>query len=248
MSGHSKWSNIKRQKQLTDAIRGQIFTKLANVITVVVRESGGNSDPESNFKLRLVIEKAKRANMPKVNIERAINRGLGKSGSGDMLAEVVYEGFASGGVAVLAEGVTDNKQRTTALIKNIFINHGGHLAGVGSVDYLFKKIGEIHLSKNSYTYDQMMELAIESGADDIEEDPDRFIILCPPQTLHHLKVFFESKKIPVLESELTFKPITHVEITEQSSITKIINLLTALENLDEIHKVHANFITRIYKP
>jgi YebC/PmpR family DNA-binding regulatory protein len=248
MSGHSKWSNIKHQKQASDTIRGQAFTKLANAITIIVRESQGNGDSSTNFKLRLAIEKAKKINMPKINIERAISRGKGNNGSNQDLFEVIYEGFAPGGVAVLVEGITDNKQRTAALIKNIFSTHEGHLGGVGSVLYLFKQVGEVHIEKSNFTYDKLIEFFINEnidGVNDIEEESDRFVIISKVNDLHHIKNFLDAQKINVLENELTYRSTTNVFISDQKIIDKIINLLTLLDNMEDIHKVHANFIAKL---
>lgn len=239
MSGHSKWSTIKRQKQSADFARGQIFTKLANAITFAVRDGGGVADPENNFKLRLAIEKARQNNMPKHNIERAILRASGKLGGGAELTEVLYEGFAPAGVAILAEGVTDNRERTSAAVKNAFVKNGGSLGGTGSVAYLFTKMGAIHVAKDGKTYDQMLETVLEADAVDLEDDDDRFIIYTEPADLHKVKAFLEHK-MTIIESELTYKPKTLVSIMEKELAQKVVVLLWTLEGLDDIHKVYSN--------
>lgn len=236
MSGHSKWSTIKRQKAATDQARGQIFTKLGAAITIACRE-GGSPDPESNFKLRLAIEKARSANMPKENIQRAIDKALGHSG-GAVLEEVLYEGFAPGGVAVLVEAVTDNKQRTVAAVKNIFSTHGGSLGSSGSVAYLFQKVGAIHVTKDK-TYDELLELVLETGGEDIEDQDDLYTIFTKPSDLHKVKSFLEGK-VKIVDSELTFKPLSLVKVNDSSFSGRIISLLTALDELPDVQKVHAN--------
>src|SRR3989344_567071 len=167
MSGHSKWSTIKRQKGAADIRRGQAFTKLANAIIVAVRDGGGIADPSSNFKLRLAIDAARSANMPKDNIERAIERAAGRQGGA--VEEVVYEGFGPGGFAVVVDAVTDNKQRTVSEVKNVFEKHGGRLGTPGVAAYQFQQKGLITISKNEKTIDDIFLLAADCGAEDIEE-------------------------------------------------------------------------------
>jgi YebC/PmpR family DNA-binding regulatory protein len=241
MSRHSKWSTIKRQKQTADKARGQIFTKLANAITIAVRESGGIIVPETNFKLRLAMEKAKFHNMPKENIDRAIERVVGKGGQATELLETIYEGFGPGSVAILSEGVTDNKKRTAQAVKNVFTNHGGMLAGAGSSNYLFKRVGEIQIDKNNYSYDDMLNLVLDANGEDLlEEGNDRFIILTKPQDLHSVKNFLEKKGLEILACELVYRPNTTIAITNEAKSRQLVGLLKALENLPEIHKVYTN--------
>ncbi len=237
MSGHSKWSTIKRQKQATDQVRGQLFTKLATQIMIAVRE-GDSADPNSNFRLRLMIEKARSANMPKDNIDRAIARASSKGTDAANLSEVAYEGFGPHGVAVLAVGITDNKQRTSASVKNIFGEYGGNLGGVGSVAYLFERVGEIHVSKTK-SADQVLDLAVAANSIDMEEDEDRFVIYTDTNNLHEIKSLLE-KDLQVIDAEISYRPTTSITITERETAQKIIHLLSKLEEIDEIHKVYAN--------
>lgn len=237
MSGHSKWSTIKRQKGANDQARGQVFTKLGNAITIAVREGGG-PDPESNFRLRLAIEKARSANMPKDNIDRAVNRATGKATDGRELVEVLYEGFAPGGVAVLAEGVTDNKQRTSAEVKNAFSVHGGTLGSSGSVAYQFTKMGEIVVSRQG-SFDDLFATIVDAGAEDAEEESDRFIVYTKPQDLHRVTITLKQKGFSILESSLIHKPQLLVPVPGESQ-DKLVTLLTGLEELGDIHKVYTN--------
>lgn len=238
MSGHSKWSTIKRQKGANDKARGQRFTKLGNSITIAVRE-GGSGDIDSNIRLRFAVETAKQANMPKDIIQRAIERGSGVIKGGAQLESVVYEGFASGGVAVLVEAVTDNKQRTAAIVKNTFSTKGGTLSGVGSVSYLFEKVGILVVLGNS-SQTEILELAIEAQAQDFETDSESVVIYTHPQDLHRIKDFMEKKGLNIVDAEMSFRPITNVEVKDSASSELIIKLLEALDELDEVVKVHAN--------
>lgn len=237
MSGHSKWSTIKRHKAATDAIRGQIFTKLANAITIAVRE-GASSDPEANIRLRLLIDKARSANMPKVNIERAIERAAHHVG-GEKLERVVYEGFAPGGIAVVVEGVTDNIQRTSQEIKNVFHAKGGILGQSGSVAYLFDQVGEIQIEKIGKSEEDIIALALEIGIDDVIEDKDRFLLYTKPQLLAYVRQTLLKKGYTVKESELAFRPKTNVAVSPDFA-QKALDLLQNLEDLADIHKVYSN--------
>lgn len=237
MSGHSKWSTIKHQKQATDAARGQIFTKLGNAISIAVKEGGGN-DPASNFRLRLAIEKAKEANMPRENITRAIDRASGRDAS-VQLHEVTYEGFGPGGVAIMVECVTDNVNRTASEVKNTFATHGGALGGVGSVAYLFVHVGELRFVKK-IAYDQMLEQTILAGGDDVEEEEKDFVIFTKPRDLHLVKEAFEKNGLVPRAAQLTFKPHILMSLDSAETLRKTVELLSALEDLPDTHKVHAN--------
>ncbi|KKS41386.1 MAG: transcriptional regulator [Candidatus Gottesmanbacteria bacterium GW2011_GWB1_43_11] len=238
MSGHSKWSTIKHQKQATDAARGQVFTKLANAITIAVR-SGGEADPEANFHLRLLIEKARAANMPKANIERAISRALGKT-EGIGLTEVVYEGFGPSDTALLIEGVTDNRQRTSQAVKNTLETHGGRLGSMGSVNYMFNQVGEIILGPTSLSYDQLLEQILDLPVRDLVETDQGFTIYTQAQDVYKIRQQLIAKNLPIKSFELIFKPTTTLSITDVGNIQKIRALLGALEDLDDIHKVYTN--------
>ncbi|MBI3384733.1 YebC/PmpR family DNA-binding transcriptional regulator [Candidatus Gottesmanbacteria bacterium] len=238
MSGHSKWSQIKRQKGLADAKRGQIFTKLGNALTIAVKEGGGIVDPESNFKLRLVIEIAKQANMPKENIQRALDRALGKGEEGE-LEEVFYEGFGPQNISVMVEAVTDNRLRTQAGVKNFFDKSGGRLGSFGSVSYLFQKSGLIIAAKEGKTPEEVFLLAADLGAKEVEEG-EEIEIYTKPGELHNIKKALEDKGIKVLSAELIMKPTTLIEITNREHADKIISFLAGLEDLDDVQKVYSN--------
>lgn len=238
MSGHSKWSTIKRQKGVADAKRGQHFTKLANNIIVAIKTGGGISDPESNFKLRLAIDKARSFNMPKDNIERAIDKARGVGGSGDIF-ETLYEGFTPGGAAVLIEAVTDNKQRTVSEVKNVLEKHGGKMAGQGAVSYQFTRLGEIIVKKDAKTSDDLLTIALDLDIQDMKEEDDVAILYVLPQDLIRVKTELESKGFAVENAELVFKPTT--EITPESETkVKIDNIVEKLHDLQDVHNVFTN--------
>lgn len=238
MSGHSKWAQIKRAKGANDAKRGQAFTKLANAITLAVKQGGGVTDPSSNFKLRLCIEKARSINMPKDNIERAIKRASAKEAGN--VEEVVYEGFAPGGVGLIVEATTDNKLRTGPEIKNSLEKNGGTLAAQGAVSYQFEQKGLITVSKNGKTVDDIFLLAADSGAEDIEEVGDEVFVYTKPEDLAKVREAL-SQPLTVVDAELTRKPKITVPVTDEESARKIMSLVERLEELDDVQKVYANF-------
>lgn len=240
MSGHSKWSTIKRHKQAEDIKRGMVFTKIGRAIAVAVRQSGGITDPEKNFKLRLAIDKAREANMPKNNIQRALRRAQGKLAGGGM-EEVVYEGFGPFGVAIIVEAATDNKKRTSQELKSIFERAGGSLGTVGSVSFLFVKRGLIVVRKDSLTENQILEKALEAEAEDLEETEDGFEIYAQAKKLHLVKETLEKAGLKVIDSEITFRPKSSVVIAEKEKAEKILKLMDSLEDLDDVQKVYANF-------
>ncbi|MBP9815353.1 MAG: YebC/PmpR family DNA-binding transcriptional regulator [Candidatus Levybacteria bacterium] len=242
MSGHSKWATIKRQKGAADIKRGQQFTKLANAIVIAVKQNGGVVDPETNFKLRLAIDKARSYNMPKENIERAIQKAKGSSDSGD-LQEAIYEGFTPGGGAILIEAVTDNKQRTVAEVKNVLEKNGGTLGNQGSVSYLFNRVGEIAAQINGKTSDELLDLAVELDSTDYLEDSGDVIFYVDPTRLAIVKKLLEEKGMVVASAELVFKPINEMEISEEAK-SKTISLIEKLEDLGDVQNVSTN--TTIY--
>lgn len=241
MSGHSKWAQIKRQKGAADIKRGQAFTKISNAIAIAVRQGGGIADPEQNFKLRLAIEKAKTLNMPSSNIQRAIERALGKSGKEEGLQEVVYEGFGPSKIAVMLEAVTDNKQRTASEIKNIFEKNGGILASPGAVSYQFQQRGQIIVKKGERTIDDIFLSAADSGAEDVEEAGDEIFVYTKPEELSKVRAGLIEKELTVSDSELTRKPIITVRVEKQSDAKKVLLFMDKLEELDDVQKVYANF-------
>ena len=242
MSGHSKWSTIKRQKGATDIKRGQVFTKLGNAITIAVREGGGG-DPASNFKLRLAMEQARAANMPKENIQRAIDRGLGPStGSGlGQLESVVYEGYGPGKAALIIEATTDNKNRTTAEIKGVIEHAGGTFVSPGAVSWMFSEEGVIVTSKNGKSFDEIFDLAVEAGAEDVDEAQDNVIIYTKAGGLEAVKKALTDKGLTVESAEIAKKATTIVSITDAETAKKILNLMEKLEGLDDVQKVSSNF-------
>ncbi len=240
MSGHSKWSTIKRQKGVTDARRGAAFTKAANAITVAARSGGG--DPESNFRLRLAIEAAKSINMPKDNIARAITRVTGGGKDTKVIEEITYEGFGPSGVGVLVEVATDNKQRSVQEVRNLFERSGGRLAGAGSVSHLFSPIGEITIQISSgFDGDQLLMDAAESGADDVETDGGEATIYCQISALEKVKTNLSKKGLKVLEAVISRRPNTTVKIENEKESEKILSLVDKLDDLEDVQKVYANF-------
>ena len=244
MSGHSKWSTIKRQKGATDIKRGQTFTKMANAITIAAKSGGG--DPESNFKLRVAIEAAKAVNMPKENIQRAIDRGLGKL-QGQILEEVVYEGFGSAKAAFLVEGVTDNRLRTNQEVKNLFERLGGVLTGQGSTAYMFDKKGEIKIKgKKGSTEQELLEL-IDLGAEDVEDYKDsytkeqKYLVYTESADLTIMSNKITQAGFEVESKEMVFKPNVTVEIYDPGTAKKLITLGERLEEHVDLQKVYANF-------
>lgn len=235
MSGHSKWATIKRQKGAADAKRGQLFTKLSVAITIAAKD--GLADPASNFKLRIAIDKARSANMPKDVIERAIQKAAGRET--DTVEELVYEGFGPSGVSVVVETITDNKQRTFSEVKNIFDKNGGRLAGQGSVMYQFRRVGEITVKKNGKLPEDLLEIALESGADDIDDTEDMAFFYTDPMLLFEVKKSLEEKGLIVENAELVFKPLSPVVLSEEAQ-KQVFNFMEKLEDLADVHKTATN--------
>ncbi|MFH1833267.1 MAG: YebC/PmpR family DNA-binding transcriptional regulator [Candidatus Levyibacteriota bacterium] len=239
MSGHSKWAQIKRQKGVTDIKRGQIFTKLANAITIAVKQGGGIGDPSQNFRLRLLIEKARAVNMPKSNIDRAIQRAQGKQA--EQVENVTYEGFGPNGIAIIIEAVTDNKLRTTSEVKNLFDKNGANLGIPGSVSYMFQTKGLISVKKNEKTIDDIFLVAADLGAEDVEDVLKSAIIYTKPEELTKIKDALTAKGFIVEDFELARKPLTEIQITNKDTANKILAFIEKLEDLDEVQKVYSNF-------
>ena len=245
MSGHSKWSTIKRQKGLTDAKRGQAFTKISNVITIAVK-LGGGGDPASNPRLRVAIDAARAVNMPKDNIQRAIEKGLGKGKEG--LEEVVYEGFGPGHVAFIAEGVTDNRLRTNQEIKNLFERNGGNLGNQGSIAYLFEKKGEIRVVSRQSTAiskeDEMLEL-IDLGAEDVEDyvedGKQMYLVYTEPTGINTIGHAIADAGYEIEFQDQIMKPLTIQEITQKEVAEKVMAFAEKLEESEDIQKVFTNF-------
>lgn len=239
MSGHSKWSTIKRQKGVTDAKRSQAFTKMANAITIAVREGGGG-DPASNFKLRLAIEAARAVNVPKDNIQRSIDRGLGKGGAA-AIETVVYEGYGPSKVAIIVEAATDNKNRTTPEIRGAIEKNGGTFASPGAVSWMFTDVGMITVAKDGKSLDEVFEAAVEAGADDVEDSGESVEVNTKPGDVEKVKNALAEKGFTIQGAELFKKPTTLVSISEKNDAEKILAFVEKLEDLDDVQKVYSNF-------
>jgi YebC/PmpR family DNA-binding regulatory protein len=237
MAGHSKWAGIKHKKAIVDARRGKLFTKLARGITVAAKEGGG--DVDGNPALSLAIQKAKDASMPKDNIERAIAKGTGEGADADAMEAVLYEGYGPGGVAVLVEAFTDNRNRTGSEMRHIFAKNGGNLGEPGSVAYLFDKKGTVVVDGERYGEDDLM-IAIDAGAEDIQSDDDVFEVLCEPSDLATVRQALVDAGVEVQDAEVAQRPKTLVPLDEDGAV-KILRLIDALEEQDDVDAVHANF-------
>jgi YebC/PmpR family DNA-binding regulatory protein len=233
MSGHSKWSTIKRQKGAKDAARGAIFTKLGSAIAIAARSG---TDPETNFALRLAVDKAKAANMPLANIQRAIDRVKDKSAA--QLQEILYEGYGPGGVAILVECATDNINRTYPEVRLAFSKHGGNIAEKGAVAFQFDHKGMIRVKGAG---DDVMMQAIEAGADDIQEEDGESVIYTAATALAKVRDALREQGLEVLEAELTYVPNNTIEITDEATAGKIMRLMDALEDCDDVTNTHVNF-------
>lgn len=238
MSGHSKWAQIKRQKGAADAKRGSLFTKLGNAITIAAREGGGN--PDANFKLRLTIDRARGANMPKDNIERAIKRGTGEL-AGGIIEEVVYEAFGPGGSALMIESLTDNKNRSLGEVKAILKQFGGTLAGINSVAWMFDKKGVITLAlPEKGGLEKTEETVIESGAEDLEESGDQLLVYTAPDKLHLVMENLQQAGLDITDSGLSLIAKNPVSLNNQEENQKLTDLLSALDDSEEVNNVYLN--------
>lgn len=235
MAGHSKWANIKFRKAAQDAKRGKVFTKLIKEITVSARIGG--SDADANPRLRAAIDKALSSNMTRDTIERAVKRGAGELEGAD-IEEIRYEGYGPGGVAVLVETATDNRNRTVSEVRHAFSKHGGNLGTDGSVAYLFSKIGSIVFSGDQ-DEEQIMEIALDAGADDIESDDGVIEVVTPPESFHQVERAFKEAGIEPDMAELIQRPSTETELIGDNA-EKIINMIDALEDLDDVQDVFTN--------
>jgi YebC/PmpR family DNA-binding regulatory protein len=233
LSGHSKWSTIKREKGAKDAARGAVFTKLGNAIAMAARDG---VDPDTNFSLRLAMDKAKAANMPAANIQRAIDRIKDKSAA--QLQEVLYEGYGPGGVAILVECATDNINRTYPDVKLAFSKHGGNIAEKGAVAFQFDRRGVIRVNG---TGDDIMMQALEAGASDVQEDNGSSEIFTEPTDLAKVRDALKDAGLQITEAELTYVPNNTVEITDEATAGKIMRLMDALDDSDDVVNTHVNF-------
>lgn len=234
MAGHNKWSKIKRQKGANDAKRGAVFTKLGNIIAIAARNG---ADPDTNFALRLAIDKAKAANMPGANIQRSIDRGSGKLG-GDQIQEVMYEGYGPGGTAILVECATDNVNRTYPEVRLAFSKHGGNIAEKGSVAYQFERKGLIRIEG---TGEDLLLRILDAGAEDAVEEDEETIVYTNPKELAAVRQELESDGCTILDAELTFVPSNTVVISDENTQGKVVRLMEALEEIDDVSATHTNF-------
>ena len=234
MAGHSKWANIKHRKARQDASRGKVWTKVIREITVAAKDG---PDPNDNPRLRLALEKANAANMPKDTIKRAIEKGSGTGETGE-LEEIIFEGYGPGGVAILVETMTDNRNRTVSDVRHAFSKFGGNLGTDGSVSYLFKKLGVIHINKD-YSEEILMENVIESGAQDFSEEDDFFEVTTDPNQFNKVIDFFKENDIQYINAELTLRADTLVDLDQDMS-EKVLNIMEFMDDLDDVQEVHTN--------
>ena len=239
MSGHSKWSSIKHKKGAADKKRGVLFSKLSRALIVAAREGG--ADPANNLALQNAIEKAKSYSMPKDNIERAIARGSGADADANAYETVVYEGYGAGGVAILVEALTDNRNRTASDVRSAFSKHDGNLGASGAVAWQFDRRGIVLVDGEGVDEDELMLAAAEGGADDIELDGSTFQITAAPESLSGVREAVEAAGFTVENAELTMVPKTTVEVAEESTAKKILRLIDALEDNDDVQDVFSNF-------
>ena len=234
MAGHSKWANIKHRKARQDASRGKVWTKVIREITVAAKDG---PDPNDNPRLRLALEKANAANMPKDTIKRAIEKGSGTGETGQ-LEEIVFEGYGPGGVAILVETMTDNRNRTVSDVRHAFSKFGGNLGTDGSVSYLFKKLGLIHINKE-FSEEKLMEVVIETGAIDITNEEDFFEVTTEPNDFNKIIDIFKQNDIKYLNAELTLRAETLVCLDNEMS-EKVLNIMEFMDDLDDVQEVHTN--------
>lgn len=237
MGGHSHWSTVKRHKMAQDAKRGRVFTKIIREITTAAKVGGG--DPEGNPRLRTAIAKAKEVNMPMDNIKKAIQRGTGEL-PGVTYEEAVYEGYGPGGVAVMVEIMSDNRNRTVSEIRHLFTKYGGSMGEAGCVSWMFSKKGYIVIEKTAADEEKLMSLVLEAGAEDLRTDEKNFEVITSPEDFEKVKRVLEDNKIPMALAEVTLVPQNYVNL-EGKDAEQILKLMEALEDHDDVQKVHANF-------
>ena len=234
MAGHSKWANIKHRKARQDASRGKVWTKVIREITVAAKDG---PDPNDNPRLRLALEKANSANMPKDTIKRAIEKGSGTGETGS-LEEIIFEGYGPGGVAILVETMTDNRNRTVSDVRHAFSKFGGNLGTDGSVAYLFKKLGIIHIDKG-FSEEKLMELVIESGAIDFTQEDDFFEVTTEANDFNSIIDFFKNNEVAYINAQLTLRAETLVNLDQEMS-EKVLNIMEFMDDLDDVQEVHTN--------
>lgn len=238
MSGHSKWANIKHKKSAADAKKGRIFSKIAKEIMIVVEASG--KDPATNPALRTLIQKARAVNMPADNIDRAIKRGSGEL-QGARLEEVMFEGFAGGGVALIIQALTDNRNRTVAEVRHVFTKHGANLAGQGQVMRTFQRKGQILVNAAGTDEDRLMELVLEAGAEDMRREGDQFEIITDPAQYPAVAEALHKAGITPAASEVTLLPLNWTPVTDKAKAEALLKFIDELEELDDVQNVYSNF-------
>lgn len=238
MAGHSKWANIKHKKAAADAAKGKLFSKIAREIMVAARHGGG--DPAANISLRALIQKARSVNMPSENIERAIKRGTGEL-EGQALEEIIYEGYGPGGVSIVVQALSDNRNRTASEVRHVFTKHGGSLAGAGSAMRHFRRRGYFTVPAKAVDEDRLLEVALEAGAEDVRRDGDMFEVICEPSQFGAVSDALSAAGIKPETSEITLLPETTVPITEVEKARQLMAFIEALEELDDVQNVYANF-------
>ena len=241
MSGHSKWSTIKRKKERVDAQRGKIFARLSREIIVAARMGG--SDPEVNFRLRLAILKAKEANIPLENIQRAIQKGSGEI-AGKQYEEIIYEGYGPGGAAIMCEVMTDNRNRMAGEIRFLFSRHGGNLGETGCVSWLFDKKGLLVVPKDKVKEDELLLLTLEAGAEDVKVAEDSFEVISAPEDFEAVKNKLLAHNVPLIEADITMIPKSTVDLSEAEA-DRLFRLLDALEEHDEVQEVYVNVVVGV---
>ncbi|HLG72038.1 MAG TPA: YebC/PmpR family DNA-binding transcriptional regulator [Chloroflexota bacterium] len=237
MSGHSKWAQIKRQKGVNDARRGQLFTKVGRELTVAAREGGG--DPDANFRLRLAVQKAREVNMPQENIQRAINRGTGADKEGGQLEELLYEGYGPGGAAMMIQVLTDNRNRAAADVRNIFTRGGGNMGESGSVAWMFDQKGLISIELDGANAEEVEMAAIDAGADDIQEDGGILEVYTDKADLDAVRRALDSQHFKISSADLVMVPKTVMDLDERGA-TAVAKLIDRLEELDDVQRVYTN--------
>lgn len=237
MAGHSKWANIKHRKAAQDAKKGKAFTKVAKELTVAAKIGG--ADPEMNPRLRVALDKARSVNMPKDNVERAIKKGTGE-GNDSIFEDVVYEGYGPGGVAILVKALTDNKNRTVSEVRSTMSKKGGNMGEPGCVAWMFETKGIIEINKDLISEEELMELALEAGAEDVVDEGDVFQVLTEPSEYFAVRGEIEAKGIEINFSEVTMKPKNTTPM-EAADLRKLFNITEALEDLDDVQEVYSNF-------
>lgn len=238
MAGHSKWATTKRHKAAVDAKRGKLFSTISKEITIAAKEGGGS--PDMNPRLRTALLKAKGANMPSDNIDRAIKKGTGEL-PGVTYEEIVYEGYGPGGVAMIIETTTDNKNRSASEVRSILAKNGGNLAGTGAVAFQFEHVGQFFIAREKISEEELMEVTLDAGAQDLKSESDHYEVLCPIQAYYSVSQALEQKGVEPDSAELAYVATTTVPVTDPGTARQVLRLIELLEEIDDVNNVHSNF-------